>query len=56
MRPRTLLLFALAGLLGVAVAVLPALAAGPPAPSEVTLEVAEHCYFKEAVATRKRGW
>src|SRR5580704_1849781 len=45
MRPRTLLLFALAGLMGAAVAVLPALAAGPSAPSEVKLEVAEHCYF-----------
>ncbi len=47
MRPRTLLLFALAGLMGAAVAVLPALAAGPPAPSEVKLEVAEHCYFEK---------
>jgi hypothetical protein len=47
MRPRTLLLLALAALLGAAVAVLPALAAGPSAPSEVKLEVAEHCYFKE---------
>jgi hypothetical protein len=43
MRPRTLLLFALAGLLGAAVAVLPALAAGTPAPSEVKLEVAQNC-------------
>ncbi len=47
MRPRTLLLFALAALMGAAVAVLPALAAGPSAPSEVKLEVAEHCYFAE---------
>jgi hypothetical protein len=40
MRPRTLLLFALAALMGAAVAVLPALAAGP---SEVKLEVNENC-------------
>ncbi len=40
MRPRTLLLFALAGLLGAAVAVLPALAAGS---SEAKLEVNENC-------------
>lgn len=40
MRPRTLLLFALAALLGAAVAVLPALAA---APSEAKLEVNENC-------------
>jgi hypothetical protein len=40
MRPRTLLLFALAALMGAAVAVLPALAA---APSEVKLEVNENC-------------
>jgi hypothetical protein len=40
MRPRTLLLFALAALIGVAVAVLPALAA---APSEAKLEVNENC-------------
>ncbi len=40
MRPRALLLFALAALAGVAVAVLPALAA---APSEATLEVNENC-------------
>ena len=40
MRPRTLLLFALAALAGAAVAVLPALAA---APSEVKLEVNENC-------------
>jgi hypothetical protein len=33
--------------LGAAVAIVPALAAGTPAPSEVKLEVAEHCYFKE---------
>lgn len=44
MSPRTLLPFAIAALIGVAVAGLPALAA---APSEVKLEVAEHCYFKE---------
>ncbi|MGA8355444.1 MAG: hypothetical protein WB698_14875 [Solirubrobacteraceae bacterium] len=47
MKLRTLLLLALAALLGAAVVVLPALAAGTPAPSEVKLEVAEHCYFKE---------
>lgn len=41
------LLLAFAALLGAAVVVLPALAAGTPAPSEVKLEVAEHCYFKE---------
>jgi hypothetical protein len=40
MRPRTLLLFALAALVGSAVAVLPALAA---APSEAKLEVNENC-------------
>jgi hypothetical protein len=40
MRPRTLLFFALAALLGAAVAVLPALAA---APSESKLEVNENC-------------
>jgi cell division septation protein DedD len=40
MRPRTLLLFALAALMGAAVAVLPALAAGP---SEAKLEVNENC-------------
>jgi hypothetical protein len=40
MRPRTLLLFALAVLVGAAVAVLPALAA---APSEAKLEVNENC-------------
>ncbi|HTB50573.1 MAG TPA: hypothetical protein VK701_06305 [Solirubrobacteraceae bacterium] len=40
MRPRTLLLFALAALLGAAVAVLPALAAGSP---EAKLEVNENC-------------
>ncbi len=37
----------LAAVLGAAVAIVPALAAGTPAPSEVKLEVAEHCYFKE---------
>jgi plastocyanin len=40
MRPRTLLFFALAALLGAAVAVLPALAASP---SEAKLEVNENC-------------
>jgi hypothetical protein len=40
MRPRTLLLFALAALVGATVAVLPAFAA---APSEVKLEVNENC-------------
>jgi hypothetical protein len=40
MRPRTLLLFALAALAGTALAVLPALAA---APSEAKLEVNENC-------------
>jgi hypothetical protein len=40
LRPRTLVLFALAALMGVAVAVLPALAA---APSEAQLEVNENC-------------
>ncbi len=40
MRPRTLLLFALAALVGAAVAVLPALAAGT---SEAKLEVNENC-------------
>jgi hypothetical protein len=40
MRPRTLLLFALAALLGAAAAVLPALAASP---SEAKLEVNENC-------------
>jgi hypothetical protein len=36
-----------AAVLGAAVAIVPALAAGTPASSEVKLEVAEHCYFKE---------
>ncbi len=40
MRPRTLVLFALAALIGAAMAVLPALAA---APSEAKLEVNENC-------------
>ena len=40
MRPRTLLLFALAALAGASLAVLPALAA---APSEIKLEVNENC-------------
>ncbi len=42
-RPRMLVLFVLAGLAGTAVAVLPALAAGTPAPSEVKLEVVQNC-------------
>jgi hypothetical protein len=42
-RPRTLLLFVFAALLGAAILVPPALAA----PSEVKLEIAEHCYFAE---------
>jgi hypothetical protein len=46
-RPRTLVLFALAALIGAAVAVLPALAAGTPAPSEVKLEVNENCVEPE---------
>jgi hypothetical protein len=36
-----------AAALGVAVAIVPALAAGTPAPSEVKLEVNENCYFPE---------
>jgi hypothetical protein len=36
-----------AAVLGAAVAIVPALAIGTPAPSEVKLEIAEHCYFKE---------
>jgi hypothetical protein len=40
LRPRTFVLFALAALIGTAVAVLPALAAGP---SEAKLEVNENC-------------
>jgi hypothetical protein len=36
-----------AAVFGAAVAIVPALAVGSPAPSEVKLEVAEHCYFKE---------
>ena len=40
LRPRTLVLFALAALIGAAVAVLPALAAAPP---EAKLEVNENC-------------
>ncbi len=44
MRLRTLLLFALAGLMGAAVAVLPALATGTSAPSAVNLEVAQNCF------------
>jgi hypothetical protein len=47
LRSRLLVLFILAGLMGAAVAVLPALAAGSPAPSEVKLEVAEHCYLEK---------
>jgi hypothetical protein len=46
-RPRTLALFALAALIGAAVAVLPALAAGTPAPSEVKLEINENCQLAE---------
>ncbi len=42
-RPRMLVLVALAALIGAAVAVLPALAAGTPAPSEAKLEVNENC-------------
>jgi hypothetical protein len=43
MRPRTLLLFVFVALLGAAIVVPPALAA----PSEVKLEIAEHCYFAD---------
>jgi hypothetical protein len=46
-RPRILVLFALAALIGAAVAVLPALAAGTPAPSEVKLEINENCHLPE---------
>jgi hypothetical protein len=46
-RPRMLVLVALAASLGVAVAVLPALAAGSPAPSEVKLEINENCHLPE---------
>jgi hypothetical protein len=46
-RPRTLVLLALAALIGAAVAVLPALAAGSPAPSEVKLEINENCHLPE---------
>jgi plastocyanin len=42
-RPRMLVLLALAALVGAAAAVLPALAAGSSAPSEVKLEVAQNC-------------
>jgi hypothetical protein len=42
-RPCMFVLFALAGLAGTAVAVLPALAAGTTAPSAVNLEVAQNC-------------
>jgi hypothetical protein len=41
--PRALALFALAALVGTAVAVLPALAVGSSAPSEAKLEVNENC-------------
>ena len=47
LRPRMLVLFALAALIGTAVAVLPALAAGTPAPSEVKLEINENCHLPE---------
>jgi hypothetical protein len=46
-RPRILVLFALAALIGLAVAVLPALAASTPAPSEVKLEINENCHLPE---------
>jgi hypothetical protein len=46
-RPRMLVLFALAALIGVVVVVLPALAAGTPAPSEVKLEINENCHLLE---------
>ena len=46
-RPRMLVLLALAALIGAAVAVLPALAAGSPAPSEVKLEINENCHLPE---------
>ncbi len=42
-----LVLFVLAGLAGTAVAVLPALAAGTPAPSEAKLEINENCHLSE---------
>jgi hypothetical protein len=42
-----LVLFALVALLGAAVAVLPALAVGTPAPSEVKLEINENCHLPE---------
>jgi hypothetical protein len=44
LRSRLLVLFVLAGLMGAAVAVLPALAAGSSAPSEVKLEVVQNCF------------
>jgi hypothetical protein len=46
-RPRILVLVALAALIGTAVAVLPALAAGTPAPSEAKLEINENCQLPE---------
>jgi hypothetical protein len=46
-RPRMLVLFAFVALIGAAVAVLPALAAGTPAPSEVKLEINENCHLPE---------
>ena len=46
-RPRILVLFALAALIGAAVTVLPALAAGTPAPSEAKLEINENCHLPE---------
>jgi hypothetical protein len=47
LRSRLLVLFILAGLMGAAVAVLPALAAGSSAPSEVKLEVNQNCVDPE---------
>ncbi len=55
MRPRTLLLFILAGLMGAAVAVLPALAAGTSAPSAVNLEVAQNCYREQLAVLEPQG-
>jgi hypothetical protein len=46
-RPRMLVLFALAALIGAVVVVLPALAAGTPAPSEAKLEINENCQLPE---------
>jgi hypothetical protein len=44
-----------AAVLGAAVAIVPALAAGTPAPSEVKLEVAEHCYFEKWACWNVKG-